>query len=229
MAATLVNFIPGIHTVNHAAVATAGIVTIGLVVAGFAANSALGRGEEQVAPANRFSLRGLFEVITEFITNLSDSVIGVEGRHFVPLFAAVFTFVYANNMLGMLPGLVPATENMNMTSAMAILVFLGYNFVGIQHHGIGYIKHFLGPMPILIPFMLPLEILSHLVRPFSLSMRLSNVLAGDHAVVGVFVDLTKVIGPLPFYMLGLIVAFVQAFVFTLLSMVYVKMANDHAH
>lgn len=228
MAFTLTSLIPGVgHELAH--VATAGIVTVGLVAAGVAARASLGKGEASVIPAGRFSIRGLFELATEFITGLVDQIIGHHGRAFVPLFASVFTFTLVNNLVGIIPGMAPATENMNTTLAMGIFIFLAYNFVGLKANGLAYLKHFVGPVWWLFFLMIPLEIISHLVRPLSLGLRMANVLMGDHKVVSVFTDLVPVLIPVPFLLLGLIVAFVQAFVFTLLSMVYVALATAHDH
>lgn len=228
MAFSLTSLIPGVgYELAH--VATAGIVTVGLIGAGLAARASLGTGDTAVVPAGRFSIRGLFELATEFITGLVDQIIGHHGRAFVPMFAAVFTFTYVNNLVGLIPGMSPATENMNTTLAMGVFMFLAYNFVGIKANGLGYLKHFVGPVWWLFFLMIPLEIISHMVRPLSLGLRLANVLMGDHKVVSVFTDLVPLLVPIPFYILGLIVCFVQAFVFTLLSMVYVALASAHDH
>ncbi|MEZ0391659.1 MAG: F0F1 ATP synthase subunit A [Pseudobdellovibrionaceae bacterium] len=228
MSFTWTSLIPGVgHEYAH--VATAGIVTGGLVVASLAAKKALSTGEAAVVPADRFSLRGFFEMVTEFIAGLCDMVIGEGGRKFVPMFASFFTFVLINNLVGVLPGVAPATENLNTTLAMGLFVFITYNLFGLKENGVSYLKHFLGPVLWLGPLMLVIELISHIVRPLSLGLRLANVLKGDHTVVGIFLDLFPWGLPVPFYLLGMFVAFVQAFVFTLLSMVYVALATAHDH
>lgn len=228
MSFSLTSLIPGVgHEYHH--VATAGIVTVGLVAAGVAARARLGTGEQAVVPASSFSIRGIFETITEFIQGLVDMVIGEHGREFIPLFASVFTFVLVNNLVGIMPGMTPATENLNTTLAMGLFIFLYYNFHGLKENGAAYLKHFLGPVLWLAPLMLVIELISHFVRPVSLGLRLANVMRGDHTVVGIFLDLVPIALPIPFYMLGIFVCFVQAFVFTLLSMVYVAMATAHDH
>jgi F-type H+-transporting ATPase subunit a len=157
-------------------------------------------------------------------------VIGEGGRKYIPMFSAIFLFVLANNLMGIIPGMTPATENINTTFAMGLFTFLAYNMYGIKENGIGYLQHFLGPIIWLAPIMLPIELISHMVRPFSLGLRLANVMMGDHTVVGIFLGLGPgVVLPIPFYLLGIFVCFVQAFVFTLLSMVYVAMATAHDH
>jgi F-type H+-transporting ATPase subunit a len=228
MSFTWTSLIPGVgHEYAH--VATAGIVTGGLVVASFAAKKALGTGDAAVIPADRFSIKGFFEMITEFIAGLVDMVIGEGGRAYLPMFASFFTFVLVNNLVGVIPGMAPATENLNTTLAMGLFVFIVYNAYGLIHNGVGYLKHFLGPVLWLGPLMLVIELISHIVRPISLGLRLANVLKGDHTVVGIFLDLVPIGLPIPFYLLGMFVAFVQAFVFTLLSMVYVALATAHDH
>lgn len=228
MAFTLTSLIPGVGH-EYANVATTGIVTAGLIGTSLLARKSLGKGEAAAIPADKFSIRGIFEMITEFIAGLCEMVIGEHGRDYVPMFAAVFTYILINNWVGIIPGMVPATEDLNTTLAMGLSVFVIYNIFGIMEHGASYLKHFLGPVLWLAPLMLVIELISHIVRPLSLGLRLANVLRGDHTVVGIFLDLVPVGLPIPFYLLGMFVGFVQAFVFTLLSMVYVALATAHDH
>lgn len=188
-------------------------------------------------PASQLSLKGVFEVLVEFIVSLIDTVIGVQGRKYVPLFASVFLFVFVNNIMGLLPGMTPATDNLNTTIALGLFIFIAYNWEGFKEHGLAYLKQFLGPtgnrilapINLLILIMLPIELVSHLARPMSLGLRLQGNMMGDHTVLGVFLDLTHFVIPVIFYFLGLFVCFMQAFVFTILSMVYVSMAISHDH
>lgn len=228
MSFTWTSLIPGVgHEYAH--VATAGIVTGGLVVASFAARKALGAGDAAAVPAGTISLKAFFEMVTEFIAGLVDMVIGHGGRKYLPMFASFFVFVLINNLIGVIPGMAPATENLNTTLAMGLFVFITYNLFGLKENGLSYLKHFLGPVLWLGPLILVIELISHIVRPISLGLRLANVLKGDHTVVAIFLDLVPIGLPVPFYLLGMFVAFVQAFVFTLLSMVYVALATAHDH
>ncbi|WP_413289493.1 F0F1 ATP synthase subunit A [Bdellovibrio sp. HCB337] len=218
------------HDHDKVAVATFAATSLALVFVGLIARASLGKGEAAIVPSGKFSIKGLFELVTEFITNLSDQVIGHHGRHYVPMFIAVFSFIFINNLVGVIPGMSPATENINTTFAMGLFMFITYNILGIKENGlINHLKHFMGPVAMLAPLMFVIELISHMVRPLSLGLRLANVMMGDHAVVAVFLDLVPIGVPLPFYVLGMFVSFVQAFVFTLLSMVYVAFATAHDH
>ncbi len=216
------------HDMVH--VATMAAATLVIAVLSVLARLALGRGEAAIAPSGRFSLKGVFELITEFLASLSDMMIGKRGRWFAPLFASLFFFILVNNLLGLLPGMTPATENINTTIAIGLFSFVIYNFYGIKEHGFAYVKQFLGPLVLLAPLMLIIELISHIVRPISLGLRLYGNMLGDHTVLGIFLDLLPYTGvPVIFYMLGLFVCFMQAFVFTMLSMIYVSLAISHDH
>lgn len=221
--------IPGVgHEYAH--IATLGIATAATIGMGVAARASLGTGETAILPASKFSLRGVMEMLTEMTSGLAEMVIGEHGKHYVPFFTSVFFFILLNNLIGMIPGMTPATENINTTFGFGILMFLFYNFQGIKENGVvAYLKHFMGPVIFLAPLMFVIELVSHFVRPFSLGLRLANVMMGDHVVLSVFLDLAPIGVPIPFYILGLFVCFVQAFVFTLLSMVYVAFAIAHDH
>lgn len=223
-------FIPGVgHHYIH--IATAAIVTFLILILGLMAFSAI-KAAKSPAPSGTFSIKGVFEALTEFIVGLVDTVIGKHGRIYVPFFGALFFYILFNNLVGLLPGMTPATDNINTTAAVGLVSFLIYNTLGIKEHGfVAYFKHFMGPIIWLAPLMLIIEFISHLVRPLSLGMRLAGNMQGDHTVIGVFLDLIPVWIPVPviFYGLGTFVCLVQAFVFTLLSMVYVSMAVAHEH
>lgn len=229
MAFNWTQLIPGVGN-EYYNVATLGIATVATVGIGLAARASLGTGEVAILPANKFSLRGIMEMLTEAISSLTEMVIGEHGKHYIPFFASVFFFVLFNNLFGMIPGMTPATEDINTTFGFGVVMFLYYNYHGVKANGIvSYLKHFMGPVLLLAPLMFVIEIISHIVRPFSLGLRLANVMMGDHTVLSVFLDLAPIGVPIPFYVLGLFVCLVQAFVFTLLSMVYVAFAIAHDH
>ena len=226
--------IPGVSSQNvH--VATAAVVTVGLIAFSILGRLCLGRGEAAIVPAGRLSIKGVFEVLTEFHVTISEMVLGEKGRDYVPLFASIFTFILVNNLVGLVPGMTPATDNFNTTFAVGLFSFVVYNFIGIRKKGFRYIEDFTGHLPLsffwLMPLMILIELLSHAFRPVSLGLRLAGNMTGDHAVVGVFLEILPVplvyFVPVFFYALGLLVCFIQAFVFTLLSMSYVMMAQPH--
>ena len=205
------------------------IVSVLIMTMGLVARASLGTGETAIVPTSKVSLRGIFEVFTEYIGGLADQVIGHHGRAFAPYFSAIFTYILFNNLVGLIPGMTPATENFNTTFAFGVFSFLAYNVIGIKHGGLGYLKHFLGPVLWLAPLMLIIEIISHIIRPLTLGLRLANVMTGDHTVLTVFLGLFPVGPAIPFYAMGLLVCTIQAFVFTLLSMVYVALATATDH
>jgi len=227
-----------LQLVNHVShdnihVATAGAAGAILVVTAVAGRAVLGKGDAAVAPADKFSLKGFFEAFIEFIVGVTDMVVGEEGRKFVPLFAAVFFYVWINNLVGLLPGMTPATDNINTTLALGLFSFAVYNFYGFKEHGIAYLKQFLGPFLPLFLLMLPIELIGHFVRPLTLGLRLFGNIKADHAVVSVFVEMFEkswfIPVPAIFYGMGIFVASMQAFVFTMLTMIYVAMAISHDH
>ncbi len=220
--------IPGVgHHYTH--VATLILTTLLIMLLGLRAVVTLGKGQVSIVPTNKLSVRGMFEVFTEYIGGLANQIIGHHGRAFAPYFASIFTFILFNNLIGLIPGMTPATENFNTTFAFGIFSFLAYNVIGLKEGGIGYLKHFLGPVMWLAPLMLIIEIISHVIRPLTLGLRLANVMTGDHTVLSVFLGLFPVGPAIPFYAMGLLVCTIQAFVFTLLSMVYVALATAGDH
>jgi F-type H+-transporting ATPase subunit a len=227
---------------------TALLIMVLLVVLAYPARRALLKSSDPVIPDQNFSLRNIFELLVTLMVALSDSIIGKKGRKYVPLFGSFFIFILTANLFGLLPGFSPPTSNINTTLGLALVSFCAYHYFGVREHGLSYIKQFVGPMtsvpssskkilsllfvPILIIsilFFSVLESISHLVRPVSLSLRLFGNMFGDHLVLEIFTDLTHVVFPVVFYVFGALVSLIQAFVFTLLSMIYVAMAVSHQH
>ena len=180
-------------------------------------------------PAKKFGLKGFFEIFVEQITKLSDSVIGGEGRRMVPFFCFLFLYIWIQNLLGLFPGFFPSTENINTTVALGLFSFLIYNYCGFKEHGFSYLKQYLGPVLMMAPLFLVIEILSHIFRPLSLGLRLFGNMKGDHLVIAIFLDMVPFVIPILFYFLGFFVCTLQAFIFTILSMVYVSLAVSHDH
>ncbi len=221
-----------IPAVGHHYIHIATLLVVGTLMLLLAAAGRVALGNIQTTgyiPSSRFSVKGFFEAVTEFIVSISDMVIGEEGRKFVPMFITIFLFVLFNNVFGMLPGWTPATDDLNTTLALGIFMFVTYNYLGIREHGPAYIKQFMGPLLFLAPFMFLVEMISHAIRPFSLGLRLKWNMAGDHILLGVFYSLFEYLLPIPLMFLGLFVCFMQAFVFTMMGMIYVSLAISHDH
>ena len=187
---------------------------------------------ESVIPGEKFSLTNVFEILSiDFLLNLLAGIFGSKkvAKTYFPLLATSFFVILLSNILGLLPGFLPPTGNFNTTLAYALVIFFMYNYYGIKENGWKYLKHFLGPMIYLAPLMLIIEIVSHIVRPLSLSLRLFWNMTGDHLVLGIFTDLTHFIIPVIFIGLGLFVSFLQAFIFTILSSIYISLSITHEH
>ncbi|MCB4791656.1 MAG: F0F1 ATP synthase subunit A [Elusimicrobia bacterium] len=192
-----------------------------------------------------------FELLFNYIYGMADSAIGEKAKNFYPLFLGIFLFVLTGNLLGLIPGFSSPTANLSITLGLAIITFLFYQFQGIKEHGFGYIRHFLGPkLPwYLIPInimILIIEIISHFARIISLSLRLFINIFSKELLLGILASLflTFLVGPgffskllsgavfilRPFILLlGVLVSIVQAFVFTILAIVYVAMAVNESH
>jgi F-type H+-transporting ATPase subunit a len=214
---------------HYTYVATSILVTALILVLSIAGRIALGSGEAAIQPASRLSLKGFFEAFTEFVNGMVGMVLGGHAQHYIPLFGAIFFYILFSNLFGLIPGMTASTSNINTSLAVGLFSFVVYNAIGFKHAGWHYLKHFMGPIWWMIPILLPIEIVSNLVRPLSLGIRLHVNMLADHTILGTFIDLTKVVVPVIFYGMGTFVSFVQAFVFTLLSMVYVMMATADDH
>ena len=193
-------------------------------------------GTAQFVPDGTLTVRNVFELLTEGLDGLLTSILGKhDARTFFMLLAGLFTYILANNLMGILPGFLPPTDNVNTNFAMAVVVLLVFNGVGMMRQGVGpYFKHLLGPVWWLAPLLFIVEALGlFVVRPVSLSLRLTGNIFGDHMVFGIMSELTHgIVIPFIFLGLGIFVSFIQALVFTLLSSVYISVAatvEDHGH
>ena len=205
------------------------LASVFLLIFTILARWALKRHRDPVVPDGHISIKAFVEVFLSVITELSDMVVGRVGRRFVPYFATLFLFIWVNNLLGLLPGMGAATANLNTTLALGVFSFLVYNIHGFREHGWAYLKQLMGPVLFLAPMMFIIELISHLVRPLSLGLRLYGNMMGDHTVLAIFLDLVPFGIPVIFYFLGFFVCTMQAFIFTILSMVYISIALSHEH
>jgi F-type H+-transporting ATPase subunit a len=210
------------------AIATSLLVATLLILFALAARARLASANA-VEPEDGVTVRNVAEMFVESIQGLAEGVIGHGSEKYVPLLATFFIFILVANLLGLVPGFSPPTSDFNITFALGVVSFVAYNYYGMRAHGAGYVKQFLGPMLLLAPLMLLVEIFSHVFRPISLGIRLFANMFADHKVVEMFTNLTKVGVPVIFYLLGSFVSVVQAFVFTMLTAIYIALAISHDH
>jgi F-type H+-transporting ATPase subunit a len=200
-------------------------------------------------------LQNVFEVVLEQFQQLIDDVIGPQGRPFLPLIATLGLFVLTGNLLSLVPGLSGPTTNLNTTAACALVVFISYHYIGVRKHGaLTYLKHFMGPVPLLLkPLMFVIELISHLARPLSLTLRLFGNMFGGHVLLAIIFFLMGLDGLLGWalsgsavgavggglgsvvmvaftvgflYPLKILVSFLQAFIFVMLTMLYISGAIE---
>ena len=210
-------------------IATAGLVAGLLVVFAARVRRKLGATEAALEPEDGVTVRNLAESLVEAISGLAEGVIGHGAERYVPLLASFFVFILACNLIGLVPGFTPPTSDFNITFGLGIVSFIAYQVAGAREHGLRYVKQFLGSVVLLYPLMLVVELFSHVFRPISLGIRLFANMLADHEVVEIFTGLTKIGIPVAFYALGAFVCVVQAFVFTMLSAIYIALAVSHDH
>jgi F-type H+-transporting ATPase subunit a len=203
-----------------------------LVMAILVAIGALGTRALRPVPG---PLQNLVEVMTDAFGGLLDQMIGRQGRQFLPFIGTAGLFILTSNLLGNIPGFQPPTANWNTTVALAVTVFIYYNYCGIRKHGVlNYLKHFCGPIWWLAPIMFVIEFIGHLARPVSLSIRLFGNIFGEESVITILLSLAWLVMPYLIWLgvmlpLSLFTAIVQTFVFIMLSMVYIAGAVEEGH
>jgi F-type H+-transporting ATPase subunit a len=175
-------------------------------------------------------LQQTFELIYDFVHGQSEDMVGHDGHKHIVLFGTLFVFILLCNLIGIIPGFESPTQVHYVPAGCAIIAFLYYNFVGIRKNGpIKYLKHFAGPIWWMAPLMFIIEIISHLARPLSLTIRLfANMYAGEQVTL-VFLSLTYFIAPALFMGLHVFVSLLQAYIFMLLTMMYVGGAVAEEH
>jgi F-type H+-transporting ATPase subunit a len=209
----------------NGAVVVFGLLTVIAVLA----NRALKRAfQEQLVPNSRVSLVNIMDTAVDGLRGMVVGTIGNHGEKYVPFIATLFLFIFFSNFLGLLPFSAAPTANVNTTFGLGIVAFIYYNVMGVREHGpVGYLKHFLmglGPAGVLVAV---LEIVSQVVRPLSLGIRLYVNMHVDHTVVLSFQNLFAWLLPVPLLLFGVVVCTIQAFVFAILTAVYVQMATEH--
>ena len=184
--------------------------------------------DQGFVPPAKMNLRNSFEYLAEMLYGTVEGALGPKNAaRFYPLVGALWLFIFFGNLFALIPGFVSSNDTLKTNVGLALLVFFTTHIVGVKEHGLSYFKHFLGPVWWLAPLMLPIEVISHIARPVSLSLRLMGNMLADHKVVMSFFALVPLLVPLPFLLLGLLVCVIQALVFCSLTLVYLGMALEH--
>ncbi len=198
------------------------------LVVGLSAVFAINRKRYSVVPGPiQLAVEGYYN----FIRTLCLDVIGEhKGERYVSVIGTIGLFIWLSNLMGLIPGFVAPTSNLNVPAGAALFVFIYYHYQGIKDHGFGYIKHFTGPVWWLAPLFIPLEIISHLSRPLSLALRLfGNIFGEDLVILVLFLTIFPIIAPLPVMVLAIITSTIQALVFVMLSVSYIAGAVAEEH
>jgi F-type H+-transporting ATPase subunit a len=215
------------------------VILVGLSVS---VRSRLAAPDGGLLPDEGITLRNMIEVVVEGLASLGQQTIGHDYRKYFPLVGAIFFFVLISNLLGLVPGVGGASSDINTGLAWAIIVFCVYHYAGIRKNGWHYIEHFMGPVMLertifgktygvraLAPLLLPIELILDTSRIATLSIRLLANMFADHTVVAIWYGLVPLVIPAVFMGLGLLISFIQAFVFALLSMIYIGLALGESH
>jgi len=174
--------------------------------------------------------QNVLEMIIQGLENFMIEITGPEGKAFFPYIATVFLYILLSNLIGLIPGFFSPTANINTTLSLALCTFVLTHAIGIKYHGVKYVKHFFGPLPALAPFMIIIEVIGHIARVMSLSIRLFGNIFGKETLLGILFGLAGLyLAPLPILFLGILVSLIQALVFMLLSIVYFAGAMEEAH
>ena len=212
------------------------IVMAVLILAGAAVLCLILRSRLSVE--NPGKLQVLLETVVSAVNGLLDENIGPKGRQFLPLVGSVGFFILVGNLMGLIPGLMAPTSSINTTLGCALTVWVYYQFNGLRTQGVvGYFRHFAAPpgAPIWIaPIYFPIEVISHVSRVLSLSVRLFGNIFGEELVILILFSIIPFLVPLPMMFLGIITAVLQAFIFVLLTMIYLQGAvvvehHDEGH
>jgi len=223
---------PGLHAHNtviaHAWFGAFVVVFVALI-ARMSLNKALAKSDiSRYFSDEGFTPRNFFELVIEGIRFFMDDMLSkTDVRRFLPLIGALFLYIWTCNIMGIFPGFVPPTDNVNTNVGMALISFLVFMAVGLSRDPIGFIKHLAGPVWWLAPLMFVVEVISLCVRPLALVLRLTGNMFGDHLVFTIMSDLTYVVVPVIFLCLAILVSTIQAFVFSLLTAIYIYLSVPH--
>jgi F-type H+-transporting ATPase subunit a len=167
------------------------------------------------------------EMIVQMFEGIVTDIVGPQGRRYLPVIGTVGIFIFGCNLIGLVPGFMSPTSKLNVTVGCALVVFFYYHAQGVKSQGLRYFKHFLGPIPALAPLMIPIEVISHFSRPVSLSMRLFCNIFAEELLILIMASIIPFLLPLPFMAVAIFTSLIQAYVFVLLSCIYISGAVAH--
>lgn len=214
------------ETVHH--IFAALLVFVLLLTISLFARKKLKNIHDCIIPSPKITALNLIELLLGVLSSLMKDIIGEDYKRHVPLVATLALFILTSNLLGLVPGFIPPTDNLNTTIGCGLVVFCYFNYQGLRVHGLGHITHLANPLGawwgwFLSPLLFPVELVGLMVRPLSLGIRLAGNMIGDHKVLMAFAAVMPFLLPLPFYVLGLLVCIIQTVVFCLLTCVYISL------
>jgi F-type H+-transporting ATPase subunit a len=185
-------------------------------------------------PNTEISLLNILEIFYENLLVFMENILGKQAKQHIPFVGSLALFILFSNLIGLIPGSLPATDNLNTSLACGLSTFIYFNYQGLKKHKIHHLTHLANPSGIwwgwfLAPLFFPLEMIGLCVRPISLGVRLAGNLIGDHSVVLIFTGLMPILLPLPFLFFGLLICVIQTYVFCLLTCVYILLHTDDSH
>lgn len=211
------------------------LVSILLVVVGLVLRRQLAAANGGIVPDEGVTLRNVVELVVDGLAHLARENMGEEWRRWFPLVGTIFVFILISNLLGLIPGVGGPTGDVNTTAGWALISVLVSEYAGFRKHGAKYLDHFLGPrfgkshFPVMFFIFIPLELIGHVARVVTLAIRLLANMFADHTLVLIFIGLVPIAVPAIFLGLGTMVSVLQAFVFALLTMVYIGLNVEDAH
>jgi F-type H+-transporting ATPase subunit a len=219
--------------ITHVIVAIIVVLLIALGAMAYS-RSVAKMGDESILPAPKLGTRAIFEGLGDAVFGLLEGVMGAKNaKKYLPFLGTFFVFILFSNLISLVPGFRAPTDTLKTNVGLAICIFLATHILGFKEHGVHYLVQFTGHIPLkfplilLVPLMVVIEVISHLIRPVTLSIRLMANMFADHAVVSVFFALVPFLVPVPLMILGVFVSVVQALVFTLMSATYISLAVAH--
>ena len=217
---------PGWHSFEPL-VASLLVLSIILLVAA-RVRSRLDRTDEAIVPEDTLTLRTFMEAFLGYFYDLAKSIMDAErAKKYFPLIGTAAMFVFFANVMALIPGMPVATTNLNITLGCGLVVFVLFNVYGLMTNGWSYVAHLAGPVWYLWPLMFVIEVISLLVRPVTLAVRLMVNMAADHLLLSLFLSLVAVLVPIPLMLLGCLVVLIQTLVFTMLTCIYIGLATEH--